>query len=87
MADWELIITGDDTTKKAQCPYCDFIVSFRDVLPEKCPDCSRKLEYERACPYYKGDKAKPMMCKKRGCCHICDIFLNRSLDEGVNDNG
>ena len=89
MANWELLESrkeGYKVIRRAQCPFCDFIVEFSsngcDYPPVKCPDCSRELDYERPCPNYEGTTSEQFTCKHRGSCYSCDVFQNAHWRKG-----
>lgn len=81
MANWELLqyrMDGHKVIRRAQCPYCDFIVEYSnngdDYPPVKCPDCARELEYERPCSHFVGSLAEIPLCTHRGSCYGCAVF-------------
>ena len=75
MANWELLPYREEGFKiirRAQCPFCDYITEFSnsgcDYPPEKCPDCSRPLEYRHKCRY-----EPEHFCNRRGGCYGCPV--------------
>lgn len=81
MANWELLpyrMDGHKIIRRAQCPYCDYIVEYTnngfDFAPYKCPDCGKELDYERKCEHYVGFTSDTPTCKHRGSCYGCHIY-------------
>jgi len=76
MANWELQdsfrMDGFKVVRKAQCPYCDFIIEYGNgrviVPPERCPDCGRELKYLHRCRYRPETK-----CFSRVGCYGCSV--------------
>ena len=89
MAKWELLPYRQDGYKiirRAQCPFCDYIVEYGEsgceYPPVKCPDCARELDYIRKCPHYEGSIPDIPDCNKRGSCYGCAVFQEAHWREG-----